>query len=55
MYGGVSLAIYINGITQELLRLVRSTAEAAKDKAGKPICLTGAKTNLPESGKRTSN
>ncbi|HEX6187617.1 MAG TPA: hypothetical protein VFZ40_06035, partial [Pyrinomonadaceae bacterium] len=28
MYGGVSLAIYINGIAQELLRLVRSTAEA---------------------------
>jgi patatin-related protein len=28
MYGGVSLAIYINGIAQELLSLVRSTAEA---------------------------
>ena len=28
MYGGVSLAIYINGIAQEFLRLVRSTAEA---------------------------
>ena len=28
MYGGVSLAIYINGIAQELLRLVRSTAKA---------------------------
>lgn len=27
MYGGVSLAIYMNGIAQELLRLVRSTAE----------------------------
>ncbi len=26
MYGGVSLAIYINGVTQELLRLVRATA-----------------------------
>src|SRR5712692_8782184 len=26
MYGGVSLAIYINGIVQELLRLVRATA-----------------------------
>ena len=32
MYGGVSLAIYINGITQELLRLVRSTAEAGKQR-----------------------
>jgi patatin-related protein len=26
MYGGVSLAVYINGITQELLHMVRSTA-----------------------------
>jgi patatin-related protein len=26
MYGGVSLAIYINGVAQELLRLVKSTA-----------------------------
>ena len=30
MYGGVSLAIYINGIAQELLRLVRSTARDQK-------------------------
>src|SRR6187551_2322798 len=30
MYGGVSLAIYINGIAQELLRLVRSTARQQK-------------------------
>jgi patatin-related protein len=29
MYGGVSLAIYINGIAQELLRWVRSTAKDA--------------------------
>lgn len=28
MYGGVSLAIYINGVAQELYRLVRSTAPA---------------------------
>src|SRR6266705_551909 len=26
MYGGVSLAIYINGVTQELLNMVRATA-----------------------------
>ena len=26
MYGGVSLAIYMNGVTQELLHMVRSTA-----------------------------
>jgi len=25
MYGGVSLAIYINGVAQELLHMVRST------------------------------
>ena len=35
MYGGVSLAIYINGIAQELLRLVRSTArKQAPDLSG---------------------
>src|SRR6185312_11354124 len=28
MYGGVSLAIYINGVAQELFRMVRSTAHA---------------------------
>jgi patatin-related protein len=27
LYGGVSLAIYINGVVQELLRLVRSTSD----------------------------
>jgi patatin-related protein len=32
MYGGVSLAIYINGVAQELLRMVRATAD---DNAGK--------------------
>src|SRR5205807_9958262 len=26
MYGGVSLAIYINGVAQELLRMVQATA-----------------------------
>jgi hypothetical protein len=26
MYGGVSLAIYMNGVAQELLKLVRATA-----------------------------
>src|SRR5688500_16122995 len=31
MYGGVSLAIYINGVAQELLGLVRSTARTAAD------------------------
>jgi patatin-related protein len=38
MYGGVSLAIYINGIAQELLRWVRSTAKhATEDVALLPI------------------
>jgi len=32
MYGGVSLAIYINGIAQELLRWVRSTAKQSTEK-----------------------
>ncbi|HKQ37620.1 MAG TPA: hypothetical protein VJ063_06040, partial [Verrucomicrobiae bacterium] len=44
MYGGVSLAIYINGVAQELLRMVKATAprsegeEVARDlgKGGKP-------------------
>jgi patatin-related protein len=35
IYGGVSLAIYINGIVQEMLHLVRSTA--IDKKSGKPI------------------
>ena len=33
MYGGVSLAIYINGVAQELLRMVRATAANAKGEA----------------------
>jgi patatin-related protein len=35
MYGGVSLAIYINGIAQEFLSLVRSTAGAYEGGAGR--------------------
>lgn len=38
MYGGVSLAIYINGVAQELLNLVRATAYADGD----PSRSTGA-------------
>jgi patatin-related protein len=34
MYGGVSLAIYINGIAQELLRIVRSTSSSRDDGQG---------------------
>jgi len=35
MFGGVSLAIYMNGITQELLRAVRATAPALARGSGK--------------------
>src|SRR5947209_20456097 len=34
MYGGVSLAVYINGVSQELLRMVRSTAQTTTNGAG---------------------
>ena len=44
MYGGVSLAIYINGITQELLRLVRSTAEVGR-RDGERVTLSGSITD----------
>src|SRR5687767_4906959 len=30
MYGGVSLAIYINGVAQELLKMVRATSPVNK-------------------------
>jgi patatin-related protein len=42
MYGGVSLAIYINGIAQELLSLVRSTSSAGRDKDGTRVPLSGS-------------
>src|SRR4051812_36201376 len=40
MYGGLSLAIYMNGVAQELLRLVRATAPAERlsRKAGAEPC-----------------
>lgn len=37
MYGGVSLAIYMNGITQELLELVRSTTPSKLDNTDSPV------------------
>ena len=49
MYGGVSLAIYINGITQELLRLVRSTAESGKLKDGTRVTLSGSRKDPNDS------
>lgn len=37
MYGGVSLAIYINGVAQGLFHLVSATAPAEADKPMKPF------------------
>jgi hypothetical protein len=37
LYGGVSLAIYINGVVQELLRLVRSTSGLQNLKGSEPV------------------
>jgi patatin-related protein len=41
MYGGVSLAIYINGVAQELFRLVRATAPAHMYSKTDDLTLTG--------------
>jgi patatin-related protein len=43
MYGGVSLAIYINGVSQELFRMVRSTAPAGPGLKDRPA-LSGSPT-----------
>jgi patatin-related protein len=40
MYGGVSLAIYINGVTQELFHMVRATAAKPEDD-GTPLVPNG--------------
>ena len=39
MYGGVSLAIYINGVAQEFYSLVRATADDGRE----TCCLSRAK------------
>ena len=41
LYGGVSLAIYINGVVQEFLHLVRATAPNAPTPAGETALLNG--------------
>lgn len=41
LYGGVSLAIYINGVVQELLHLVRATAPASPTAANPTEALLG--------------
>lgn len=59
LYGGVSLAIYINGVVQEMLRLVRSTSPAAGDldpiekvyrNLGRAIAPAVTPTQLPKDG-----
>lgn len=46
MYGGVSLAIYINGVAQELLRFVRATAPLNRGgSAARPLPVGGG--NIP--------
>ena len=46
LYGGVSLAIYINGVAQELLRMVRSTADLGTE------TLTGTEKIYRELGQK---
>jgi patatin-related protein len=46
MYGGVSLAIYINGVAQELLSMVRATAPEATDE-GSAALLDASEEKLP--------
>ena len=50
MYGGVSLAIYINGVAQELFRLVRATAPAHMySQVGRPDAAGQASTTTTSS------
>jgi len=51
MYGGVSLAIYINGVTQELFRMVRSTAAAGVN-GNQRTALSGALGTSPTNSLR---
>ncbi|MEK6281083.1 MAG: patatin-like protein [Acidobacteriota bacterium] len=50
MYGGVSLAIYINGVAQELFRMVRSTAKTAMGGSGNRVLLSADPAAEPENG-----
>ncbi len=56
MYGGVSLAIYINGVAQELFRMVRATAGA---EGGEPLVgqeqLRGTESVYRELGHTTNS
>jgi patatin-related protein len=53
MYGGVSLAIYINGVSQELLRLVRATAPVGTDAQGRTLMLPDDELTSTEKVYRT--
>lgn len=49
MYGGVSLAIYINGVAQEFLRMVRATAELdARLGSGNRLPIDGNKFKITD-------
>lgn len=54
MYGGVSLAIYINGIAQELLRWVRSTAKQSTEKVALVTSNPSTEAASSESGPQLS-
>lgn len=47
MYGGVSLAIYMNGVAQEFLNLVKATAPAKDDRGNNTDSLLWREEQLP--------
>src|SRR5437660_3942395 len=55
LYGGVSLAIYINGVVQELLRLVRSTSGLSPRYPGNSEAVYRKLGQLLERGKVLGN
>ena len=50
MYGGVSLAIYINGIAQEMLSMVRATAATEPRNTTEPVAKWIVTSVAPGSG-----
>src|SRR6266404_695640 len=53
LYGGVSLAIYINGVVQEIRNLIRATSGTplSTDEAGGPIPVYQRLASILERGK----
>jgi hypothetical protein len=49
LYGGVSMAIYINGVVQELLRLVRANGGDITDRPNLPSRLDHLRDQLKSS------